>query len=589
MSTHENRPFPLLVTYLRPQKFMAALLVLLVLSGISVQLINAQVLRAFLDGAQASRPLPELVRLAALFVALAAVRQLLNLANTYVGELVAWTATNRLRADLALHCLKLDMGFHKVHKPGELIERVDGDVNQLATFFSQLVVRLSANLLLGTGVLVLLWTVDWILGAVVTGIVLGALLIVRRLNTVAVPRVQALREIEATLFGYVEEWLHGTETIRSNQAKPYVMDRLYGLLRERWQRGHASMKVTTALNGVPNTVFSLAYIAVFTVGAWHFFGGHVSIGTLYVSIYYIDLLRDPLWQMTRHIQDLQRATASINRIGDLFAQTPTIRDATSPTVLPATPHGLMVEVDHLSFAYSDDPETPILQEATFTLKPGTVLGLLGRTGSGKTTLTKLLMRFYDPTQGVVRLGDGVTQVDLRSITQSALHRRIGVVTQQVQLFNTTVRNNLTLFDLTVEDEQIRVALAAVGLQNWLDDLPDGLDTHIAAHGSLSAGQAQLLSFGRVFLMNPQLIILDEASSRLDPATEQRIEQALDRLLANRTAVIVAHRLATVHRAHEIMILDQGQIIEHDRRETLLADPTSHFSQLLRIGLAEAFA
>jgi ABC-type multidrug transport system fused ATPase/permease subunit len=199
------------------------------------------------------------------------------------------------------------------------------------------------------------------------------------------------------------------------------------------------------------------------------------------------------------------------------------------------------------------------------------------------------MRFYDPTEGRIRLGDGATQVDLRCVAQHDLHHRIGVVTQQVQLFNTTVRNNLTLFDPTVEDEQIRIALAAVGLQSWLDDLPDGLDTHIAAHGSLSAGQAQLLAFGRVFLMNPQLIILDEASSRLDPATEQRIEQALDRLLANRTVVIVAHRLATVHRAHEIMILDQGRIIEHGRRQTLLADPTSHFSQLLRLGLAEAFA
>jgi ATP-binding cassette subfamily B protein len=200
-----------------------------------------------------------------------------------------------------------------------------------------------------------------------------------------------------------------------------------------------------------------------------------------------------------------------------------------------------------------------------------------------------LIRFYDPTKGMIRLGDGVTQVDLRCVPQSDLRRRIGVVTQQVQLFNSTVRNNLTLFDHTVQDEEIRFALEAVGLQNWLHDLPDGLDSHIAAHGSVSAGQAQLLAFGRVFLMNPQLIILDEASSRLDPATEQRIEQALDRLLANRTAVIVAHRLATVHRAHEIMILDQGRILEHDQRARLLADPTSHFSQLLRIGLAEAIA
>ena len=546
-------------------------------------------MRVFLDGAQNNRPLNELVNIAALFITLALVRQLFLFGSTYVGEIVAWTATNALRADLALHCLKLDMGFHKVHKPGELIERVDGDINQLATFFSRLVIQLTANLVLCVGVIILLTTIDWTIGLAVLAIIAIGFFIIRWLNTIAIPRVQAMRAIDATLFGFVEEWLHGTETIRSNAAEPYIMHKLYRLLRERWQRAHHSMKLTAALNSVPNSVFSLAYIAVFTFGAWRFFDERISTGTLYVTFYYIDLLREPLWQLTRQIEQLQRAQASINRVNELLAERPTIIDKPHMAVLPTTRNGVQVEFDQLSFAYADEPETPILRDIDLTLRPGTVLGLLGRTGSGKSTLTKLLIRFYDPTQGAIRLGDGTTQVDLRDVAQSELRRQIGTVTQQVQLFNATVRDNLTLFDYRFDDEQILAALHEVGLDEWLAELPNGLDNYISAENNLSAGEAQLLVFTRVFLADPQLIILDEASSRLDPATEQRIEQALDKLLHNRTVVIVAHRLATVNRADEIVILSQGRIVEHGQREALVADPDSHFSSLLRTGLAEAFA
>lgn len=577
-----HSPQQLLLTYLRPQKWMVAWLALLVLAGIALQLVNPQVMRRFLDGVQSEQPLDQLVNIAILFIILALLRQILKLASVYVGEIVAWTATNALRADLALHCLNLDMGFHKTHKPGELIERVDGDINQLATFFSQLVIKLSANFILCLGVLVLLWAIDWTVGLTISLISFLSIFAVRAINKRAIPRVQALREIEATLFGYIEEWLHGTETIRSNSAETYIMHRLYNLLRERWQRGHASMKLTATLNVVPNSVFSLAYITVFTFGAWRFTDQQLTIGTLYVMFYYIDLLRDPLWALTRQIEQLQRAYASINRINELLAHQPTIVDQSHPTRLPISSQGMEVVFDQLSFAYADEPETLVLRDVDFTLTSGKVLGLLGRTGSGKSTLTKLLIRFYDPTEGAIHLNG----VDIRSLAQAELRRSIGVVTQQVQLFNATVRENLTLFDSTIADDQILRALHAVGLEDWLASLADGLDTHLAADGTLSAGEAQLLAFTRVFLADPQLIILDEASSRLDPATEQRIEKALDKLLHNRTVVIVAHRLATVNRADEIMILSQGRVIEHGERTVLIADPHSYFNQLLQTGLEE---
>jgi ABC-type multidrug transport system fused ATPase/permease subunit len=215
--------------------------------------------------------------------------------------------------------------------------------------------------------------------------------------------------------------------------------------------------------------------------------------------------------------------------------------------------------------------------------PGAVLGLLGRTGSGKTTLARLLLRLYDPSCGEIRVGD----VAIRATGLHDLRRHVGIVTQDVQLFNATVRDNLAFFNRSISDERIIQSLDELGLGSWYRTLPYGLDTELeSGGGGLSAGEAQLLAFVRLFLADPGLVILDEATARLDPATEQLIEQAVSKLLRNRTGIVIAHRLPTVERADEILILENGSILEHGRREHLASDATSHFAGLLRTGLHE---
>jgi len=232
------------------------------------------------------------------------------------------------------------------------------------------------------------------------------------------------------------------------------------------------------------------------------------------------------------------------------------------------------------------PPSSVLSEVSFTLAPGTKLGLLGRTGSGKTTLSRLIFRLYDPTAGAIRIGG----VDLRDAAFVDLRGRVGMVTQDVQLFQASIRDNLALFDRAIDDARIEWALDELGLLEWLRALPDGLDTRLGAGGlGLSAGEAQLLAFARVFLRDPGLVILDEASSRLDPATERLLERAIDRLLAGRTAIIIAHRLGTVQRADAILILDRGQVAEYGPREQLARDESSRFAQLLQTGLEEVLA
>jgi ABC-type multidrug transport system fused ATPase/permease subunit len=274
--------------------------------------------------------------------------------------------------------------------------------------------------------------------------------------------------------------------------------------------------------------------------------------------------------MTQELQELQKAASGIVRIDQLRHLGSSIADGSED--LPAGP--LSIEFDHVSFSYED---RGVLDDVSFTLTPGKSLGLLGRTGGGKTTITRLIARLYDPDRGVVRVGGH----DLRSLRFESLRRSVGVVTQDVQLFQASVRDNLTFF-AERPDEDILAVLERVGLGPWIRRL--GLDTELGAGGQgLSAGEQQLLAFARVFLQDPGVVILDEPSSRLDPVTEMLLATATERLYAGRTVVIIAHRLETVRLADEIMVVDEGRIVEHGPRQTLAADPSTRYAALLATG------
>lgn len=585
MTASPMNPWRLLTTYLAPLRGRVALLALLITLSLGLLLINPQLIRYFIDSAQNRSGFNQLIGAAAIFIVLTILQQIALMTATYVGEVVAWLATNQLRVDLALHCMKLDLAFHKTHTPGELIERVDGDVNQLARFFSQLVLQLVGNVLLFTSVIIILWFEGWQIGLSITLLAVVSILALEALRRRMGPRWVRVRAADAARFGFLEERLNGIEDIRANGAVPHVMNGFYLQLRKHLLAMRHAMRLNMFVISFPIWVFGAAFALAHLVSGTLFVSGALTLGSVYLVFHYINLMEGPLWATLDQIEELQRAVASIQRIADLFNTQPTLHDGPGTAV----PDGaLAVEFDHVSFRYEDDVEN-VLSDLTFRLEPGTVVGLLGRTGSGKSTVSKLLFRFYDPTAGSIRLGEGNgCSFDLRAARRADLAGSIGMVTQEVQLFSTTLRNNLTLFDESIDDARILAALEQVGLSDWLASQPEGLDTQLGSD-SLSAGEAQLLAFARVFLTDPGLVILDEASSRLDPATEQRIERALDRLFQNRTGIIIAHRLGTVQRADQILILDRGRIGELGDRAALAADPDSRFSQLLRTGLEDAVA
>ena len=568
----------LLATYLRPQRSRVLLLGALLLSSIGLQLASPQILRYFIDAARAGIAMQTLIAVALLFLGVALVAQVVAVAETYVAERVGWTATNQLRADLALHCLHLDPPFHSAHTPGELIERIDGDATALGSFFSRFVVHVLGNGLLLLGVLVLLLRIDWRVGLAMTGFAVVSLLIINSLRDVAVPHWMAAREASARLFGFLEERLSGTEDIRSSGATAYAMRGLHQRSRDLLLKERMAVVMGSTTGSTSVLLFAISLAIAFALGAYLFQAGAITLGTVYLIFSYTNMLSRPIEQITRQIQELQQAGASIRRMQELLSTKSAVVDGPGAE-LP--PEALEVEMEGVTFGY--DGEGSVLEDVSFRLPRGHVLGLLGRTGSGKTTLTRLLFRLYDPLEGTIRLGG----IDLRVPHLHALRQRVGVVTQDIQLFHASVRDNLTFFDRSIPDAKIEEVLAVLGLTGWYQTLPHGLDTKLApGGGGLSAGEAQSLAFARIFLRDPGLVILDEASSRLDPATEYRIERAVDKLLAGRTGIVIAHRLQTVHRADAIMILEGGRIREYGAREELLRDPDSRFSQLLRTGLEE---
>lgn len=571
----------LLATYLKPQWFLVALLTILLFGTIGLQLAIPQIIGYFIDKTQAGSPPLVLLTAAGLFIGATLLLRVVAFASTYVAENIGWTATNTLRADLALHCLQLDMPFHKVHTPGELIERIDSDVTALANFFSQFIMKAGGNGLLIVGILLFLWYEDWRIGVSLTLYSIFAFAMLSRLQKIAVGRWTKERQANADFYSFLEEHITGTEDIRAAGAEPYVTQRLYRFMRGMLETNRIARIISNLTSFGTNTLYVIAYTIGLALSAYLYSQHQISIGTAFLLVFYIGMLSEPLENIRKQVQDLQQATASVNRVEELFHIQPQIQNKVGTTLEESK---IAIEFNNVTFSYNQQEN--VLQDISFQLQPGKVLGLLGRTGSGKTTLARLIFRLYDPATGTISLNG----TDIRDIELDELRSHIGMVTQEVQLFHASVRDNLTFFNKLITDEQIEDVLKQPGLWQWGQTLPEGLETRLTTGGQgLSAGEAQLLAFTRVFLKNPGLVILDEASSRLDPATENLLEQAVSRLLEERTGIIIAHRLQTVQRADDILILENGHIVEYGARTTLANDPGSRFYSLLQTGLEEVLA
>ena len=382
----------------------------------------------------------------------------------------------------------------------------------------------------------------------------------------------------ARLYGGIEERLTAAEDLRANGAGVHAVWRFVedsaGALDSSVRRERAFIRMWWTVQGsiTAGSVLSLVLSALLVSR------GAITLGTAFLLFQYVLLVSRPLEELIHELETVQKANGAMIRVIDLLAVEPTIvdRGTTSP---PAG--ALAVSVQDVSFGYGSGPDADddrILHDVDVDIAAGRSVGVVGRTGSGKTTFSRLLLRLVEAPTGVVALGG----VPISDLPMAELRRRVALVPQEVELFEGTIRDNVTLFDLAPSDAAVADALRQVGLDALV---AGGIHRRLGAGGAgLSAGEAQLLALARVWLRQPDLVVLDEATARVDPVTEARLEAAVAQLLAGRTTLIIAHKLSTLRLVDEIIVFDRGRIVEHDRREVLSAKGGSRYRYLLELAL-----
>lgn len=560
----------------RPDSPRYLALITVVLVGTGLALIGPVILRTLIDRAVEGRASTASVAwFGGLFLAVAAASQVIALIVSYLAAVAAWTTANRLRLQLTRHVLDLDEGFHRSHNPGELIERIDGDSSSVSEFLSVVAVRVVAAIALVIGVIAVVLTIAWWIGLAMVAYVVGASWVVYRERERAVNESADERRAAAELYGGIEERLTAAEDLRAAGAQSYAVGRFAAetgrYIEVITRREQAFLALWRNLNMaiVSGTVVALI------IGAFAVRSGFMTIGSAFLVYQYTARIRQPLEDLSHDLNVVQKANGAMRRVRALLTTTTSLPD--TGTIEP--PAGaLSVELDQVSFRYANDGE-PVLRDVTIRVEPGRSVGLVGPTGSGKTTTSRLVARLVDTSEGEVRLGG----VPVTAIPEASVRRRVAVVPQQVELIAGSVRDNLTLF-VDHDDAAVDTALDRVGLDRFRGE---AMHTRLGPGGAgLSAGEGQLLALARAWLREPDLVVLDEPTSRVDPATEARLEQAVADLLAGRTALVIAHRLGTLDAMDEIVVMEAGRVVEAGDRAQLVADPQSRFAGLLRRAAAE---
>lgn len=477
-----------------------------------------------------------------------------------------------LRRRLFAHTQSLSMSFHEKYTSGRLISRQTSDVEAIREFVTAGISQFARSLLFLIGVVVALMMVDVLSGLILILALVPTALFALWFVTASRTRFRRVRVASATMIGSFVESMVGIRAVQAYRAEK-ARSELFGEKAEEYRRTNASV---IFVFGVANaTLVGMAGITaavLMFVNGGRVLDGTLAIGVLLSSVLYARQFFDPLTEIMMFINSLQGATSALEKISGVLEEEPTVTDPERPSELK-TAHG-HVQLHGVTFAYGDGP--PVLKELDLDIPPGQVVALVGETGAGKTTLAKLVARTVDPTQGHVSL-DGV---DLREIADLDLRRNVVLVSQESYLFSGTVADNIRMGRPDATRADVERAALHVGADHFIRALPQGYETDVRSRGGrLSAGQRQLISFARAFLADPQVLILDEATSSLDLPSERLVQRGLQTLLKDRTAIIIAHRLSTVAIADRVLVMDSGVVVEDGSPAQLISQSGGQFASL----------
>ncbi len=488
------------------------------------------------------------------------------LTNRYRISLMAYVGTQvvaDVRSALFRHLHHLTLTFHNNFSVGRMMSRLIGDVGVLQEFITWTITGLARSFFLLAGITLAMFALSWQLTLITLAVMPLMILLTNFWRRRVREAYRATRLRLSLINGYLNESISGIRVTQSFAREPVNARHFDDLNHSFFDANILAARLSALFFPGVDFIGSLATALVVGVGGWLALGDALTAGVLVAFVLYVERFFDPIRDLAQRYNTFQATMAASERLFALLDLEPDLQDGPDAIALP--PVAGQVTFDRVSFQYKDGE--PVLREVSLHVKPGQRVALVGETGAGKSTVIRLLARFFDVTAGAVCI-DGH---DVRAVTQASLRSQLGIVLQDTFLFAGTVADNIRYGRLQASDEELMAAAAAVGAHAMIQRLPEGYATQVGENGvNLSVGQRQLISFARALLADPRILILDEATSSVDTTTEKLIEQGLDALMAGRTSFVIAHRLSTIVDADQIVVMDHGQIVEQGTHAELLA-------------------
>ncbi len=551
-----------MIGLLRPYRGRVALTFIAMLAATAAGLAPPYLAGQAIDAGIITGDSEALTVIVVAFLAVAVLYAVATYAQTYLVGWVGTRALQDLRERVFAHLQSMSIGFFTRRSPGVLVSRMTNDIEALNQLVTSGVVTLISSGLTLVGVIAIMLVLDFKLALVtfLTFPLVAIASIVFRIASHGAYR--ATRERIAAVTAYLQETLSGVRIVRSFGQEPRHTAAMTELNEANREANMKTVYLNASYFPAVELLAAAGTAAIILYGGGQAIDKAIQIGTIVAFIGYLQVFFQPIQELSQLYTTYQQGMAALDKIFELLDTEPDMVDAPG-AIDPGELRG-EIEMDGMWFGYTDGDWA--LQEVDLHVPPGQTLALVGATGAGKSTLAKLVARFYDPQRGRV-LVDGH---DLRGIQQGALRRQLGIVPQEGFLFSGSVRENIAFGRPEATLAEIEAAVATVGASEFVAALPDGIDTEVGERGvQLSAGQRQLVAFARALLAEPRILILDEATSNVDVRTEKTIEKGLERLLAGRTAIVIAHRLSTIRRAGKIVVLDSGRIAEAGSHDELI--------------------
>ncbi|HET9875440.1 MAG TPA: ABC transporter ATP-binding protein, partial [Mycobacterium sp.] len=477
-----------------------------------------------------------------------------------------------LRRRVFRHFQRLDVAFHDRYTSGRVVSRLTNDMDAVQEMllggFDSLVS--AALTLIGTAALLVV--LDWRLGLMCLIAFPPLVMLVRWFRAESSRTYRAVRESAALVIVQFVETMTGIKAVQAYRREPRNQQ-IFSDVADRYRAvNEKTFKLVAVFSPGVKLVGNLTTGVVLLYGGWRVLHGHMTIGTFAAFLLYLRMFFEPMQDITQFLNTFQSASSALEKLASVLAVAPAITDPVRPVAHKAIRGDVVLHDVHFGYR----PGWPVISGLALNIPAGQTVALVGSTGAGKTTIAKLIARFYDPTSGSVTL-DGI---DLRDFTQADLRRQVVMVTQENFLFSGTVADNIRFGSPDATDAQIHAAAEAVGADKFVSTLPDGYHTDVAKRGGrLSAGQRQLVAFARAFLADPAVLILDEATSSLDIPSERMVQRALRSVLADRTALVIAHRLSTVEVADRVLVIEGGRVVEDGPPGELIHDADGHYAAL----------